>query len=280
MNGPPPATKVGGLPADSVPTDLVKLDNLARKGDWAALDREVGRLNLPGASPEVRGSLDALHAEAKYLGKLALLQDALSSGPGSRPPEAEEIAAALASLQGETGDAPLARRVQHELIARAEANGHPDLARKLRDVKLAAAKPEGVAPGPAPASGGKGPVPEADRAGPKPGPKETASKGLPPIGEKAAPSGKSSEEGVGEELNGQVSAHRAAATNHLLRLHDLTDGRKEKKEGDPDSRYEAEVKRALGRELTASERLLAREMRRQGKPPAACAEVLRDLAAR
>jgi hypothetical protein len=260
--------------------DLVKLGDLAGKSEWSTLDREIGRLKLPDTSPKVRGALDALHAEAKYLDQLALLQNSLSLQPGTREPDAEQVATALESLQGKTGDTPLARRVQNDLIARAKANGHPDLARKVRDVKLLAAKPEGGAPESAPALG-KTPVPEAPAGGPKPGPHEEPTKRLPSLGDKPAPSGKSSRERVGEELNEQVSAHRAVLTDHLLHLHDLTQGRKEKeKEGDPDSHYQAEVKRALGRELTASERMLAREMRRQGKPSAACAEVLRDLAAR
>jgi hypothetical protein len=265
-------------PADGAATELGKLSDLTQKGDWAGLDQAVGRLHLPDASPEVRGSLDALHDEAKYLRELTLLQDALSSGPGSRPPDADQVATALASLQGETKDTTLVGRVQEELIAKAEADGHPELARKLRDIKLVAAKPESGAPGSAPAAGGKIPVPEARGDGPRAGPKEPPGKGLPPLGEKAAPSGKSSEEVVRGELNERVSAHKAAVANQLLRLHDLTDGRKEKeKEGDADSRYEAEVKAALGRELTPSERILARQMRRQGKAPAASAEVLRDL---
>jgi hypothetical protein len=265
----------GGHEAD----DLAKLHDLVMKGDWASLSREAARLHLPNASPELRTSLDALHAEAKYLGDLDVLQTALSSPPRADAPEAGKIEAALVSLQGETKDPSLVRRVQHALATKAEAEGHLELARKVRDVKLAAPTPPDGRPGQAPQTGGKPPVPEAGSAGVRPEPKERPGAALPPLEGKPTPSGESNEK-VREALSTQASNHRARLAYHLLRLHDLTHHRKETEEGDADTRYEAAVKGALGRELTPSERILAREMRRQGKAPAASAEVLRDLAVR
>jgi hypothetical protein len=282
LDRPSPVIIAGGtLPGSSQEANgLTKLQDLAQQGDWAALGRETGGLRLPNDSPEVRGSLDALHAEAKHLDELERLRVALGPQPWPRPPEAVQIEAALVSLQGETKDTPLAGRVQAALAARAEAEGHPDLARKLRDVKLVTSTPQVAAPAPAPPAGGKLPVPEAGSAGVRTGPKEPPGAGLPPLEGEAAPSGGASSESVQEALNTQAGNHRARVAYHLLRLHDLTHHRKEAEEGDADSRYEAAVKGALGRELTPSERMLAREMRRQGKAPTASAEVLRDLPAR
>jgi hypothetical protein len=80
---------------------------------------------------------------------------------------------------------------------------------------------------------------------------------------------------VEEELNRYGGDCQAEAARHLHHLAELT-GTHEDKDSD-DSSYEADVQKALGRKLTASERALLPAMRKQGKKPGEAAAVLKGL---
>jgi hypothetical protein len=262
--------------AKPVPDELLKLQKLGPRGEWVEFNRQIDRLNLPDVSPEVREALGKLQAEAKQLHGLDVLQAAALAESGSKALDVTEITDSLAALQEGTKDPTLVDRVRLDLVAKAEAAGHPDVARKLRDIKLPSTGPGGASPGPPPASGGPLPTPEAGPGTVRPPPKESVREGLPPLPqEKPSPPGASSKAGVQEQLSRYASDRRAAMAYHLHRLAELT-GTYRDQDSD-DGSYEAEVRRALGRELTASERVLVRAMRKQGKRPGEAAALLKGL---
>jgi hypothetical protein len=259
--------------------ELGKVRALAARSDWAALDRRLAELPLTDAPADVRNCLGAARTEARQLRDLALLETVLSQR-WPKAPEVADLEAHLTALLDATKDPALVQRVGLDLAARAEAEGHVAVARRLRDFKLVAGPAEVRNPAP-PDAGVKLPVPEAEGTGVRPAPKEAVREGLPRLKPEAAAG--ASKAGVQEELREHAGTLRANLTLHLQQAGNLTHTLRGPERGtatrqDADDRYEAEVKGALGRELTASERVLARQMRQQGKSPAACAEVLRDLA--
>jgi hypothetical protein len=255
-----------------VPDELVKVQELGARGDWVELDRHIGRLKLPNASPELRESLNELRTEARRLRGLEVLQ-AAHEVPWGKVADEAEVEAALRSFQ--ENDPELAAQLRNDFVKSAEAGGCPDAARRLRDIKVRASDGGRGGPGQSPPEGGPLPTPEAGPGGVRPRPKEDAWEGLPPPQEKAAPSGPLAKLGVKEKLNQYADKHREAVTRHLLRLAKLNGTHKD--QDSDDGRYEAEVRRELGRELTASERALIRVMRKKGKKPSEAAALLKGL---
>jgi hypothetical protein len=146
----------------SVPDDLLKVQDLSARHDWAGLDRQIGRLNLSETRPEVRESLDKLRAAAQRLHELEMLQAALGR-PWSNPPDVPEVQTSLTSLLEGTKDPSLVDRVRLDLAAKAEATGHLEVARKLRDLRVGTPGPREDVPGRPPPGPGPLPTPEAPR---------------------------------------------------------------------------------------------------------------------
>jgi hypothetical protein len=124
------------------------------------------------------------------------------------------------------------------------------------------------------------PLPEADGGGVRPGVKEPAGPGLPPLGKgKASP--KTSSRDVKEEIGELIHTHNPLMDAHLHTLHHFSrqaqesaqDQGKEKQKEQP----RTAVKKLLGRDLTPAERILVTQMHRRGKKPAEMADILSKL---
>jgi hypothetical protein len=257
-----------------VSMELLKVQELGERGEWVALGRQIDGIDLAGASPPLRSSLGQLRAQAKELHALEVLQAGLAES-GTKDFNGAVIKASLALLQETSKDSPLVERVCRALIAKAEATGRPEVARELRDLKLGGSGPGETGPGQPPGGPPPLPTPGSGSEGVRPQLKERPGEVLPPLAEKTSSSTASPKATVGEELSRYASRRREEVAPHLPHPGELTSGHKD--HDSDEGTYEAEVRSALGRELTASERVLVRMMRKQGKKPAEVANLLKGL---
>jgi hypothetical protein len=178
---------------------------------------------------------------------LAELQE-LTRSRWEKPPDVARLRELLAQLP----DAGRARRLQHDLAAKAFLDGHPEQARSLlpdpgdpehaaallRDVKALVTgegpvkTDVGRAATPPPGEGGKTPrgpppappgvrllLPEGDGNGPRPGPSERATADLPPLGREVA-------EGLREQVREELARERGRVAEDAVRTRaHLTDVR-------------------------------------------------------
>src|SRR5262249_8260099 len=122
-------------------------------------------------------------------------------------------------------------------------------------------------------------LPEGNPEGVRPPPRESASAGLPEPEEEVV-STQRSYRTMNQEIRQHAALHQHELHLHLHTLHrysqqahDVGQEQDETKQESP----EAAVAKLLARELTASERILVRQMHQHGKRPEEMAKILRQL---
>jgi hypothetical protein len=243
-------------------SDLTKLQNaLEALAPLAVSGADVGTLPAP-----LREKIDGLRS-------LEELQSFLAKG-WRAPPEADALPKHLVNILKATNDAARVTRWQQELAARASQEGHPEVAKKLRDMKLAAAEGEAMnRPFP-------GLVPEGPAQSVKPGIKEPVGAGLPPLEEDVAATAQRVRTQISNTVGEIRVKYASPAAWHPVQSRQLAAGVREPARH-KDDRAEDEPERAvagiLGRSLTPAERSLVSAMSARGKKPADIATVLRGL---
>jgi hypothetical protein len=186
------------------------------------------------------------------------------AGSWEKAPDTATLARRLTDVQTATGDARLTMRLQGALIAKAEHEGHPAVARILRDLKLKDVSVQPLPPVPVP-----GLVPEPP-AGTLPGQYEAVWQGLPELKQPATRASRQ----LYQSLTAQVNWHHefrqtlSHSLTHLARhQHRLSGSWEEKNEKEQQARL-ASVQASLRRPLTPAERIIAADMVQWGKDAA------------
>jgi hypothetical protein len=275
--------------------------------DWPAMSQEVeAALATTLLNPTVKRELLAARTRLSSLKPLGELHDELAAGdfkkinpelveqlpePIQRPlrgllglkdlgadltrpwvkaPDSAVLARRLNDVHEATGSAQLTATLKGALITKAEREGHPTLARALRDVKLEDVPVNSASRAPAPP-----PVPEAP-PGTLPGQYESVWKGLPELRDPATKASRQLYQSVTAQLGFQQSLtlSQAQLALHLNRLI----GSQDRKEKEERRTTLTGVRTSLGRPLTPSERIIAADMIHRGKEAAAVtAELKRTL---
>jgi hypothetical protein len=275
---------------------LEQLQRLAIGRAWGDLaTRAVSAGAATGVAPEMRGSMEAVGARARQLLSRDELGIALDKHWGG-PPEVATLEQNVADLLDVTANGELATHVQRQLAFKAALEGHPEAAQKLlppgrlrltdeavlRDLK-AVVLGEGTADLGAAWSGppGGGAAPGVNPEGPagsyRPSPGESSKAGLPPLDEPAEPADRQfsrEEQGLRLRLD-----FLHACIHEARRRAEEKETRSDERDRPTGQPVDAgpEVARLLGRELTVAERILVRQMERQGKKTEEMAGILRAL---
>ena len=251
--------------------DLTLLQEALATG---SLQRDAGLVveNMP----------DSLQPSVRGLSSLVALQRIISK-PWHSPPDPDTLLEHLASIPHATGDASQAARWQHELARKAEREGHPQVAKKLRDMKSV----KGLEEHPPNKMGGEGMnrslpllVPEGPAEGVRPPIKESLQSDLPPLEEDVSATVKRARVRLSKSVGEQIEYDSLIAAHWLRMLHQFTGEVREsarQEERQKEEGTERAVARLLGRGLTASERILVGAMSAKGKKPADMATVLSNL---
>jgi hypothetical protein len=287
------------------PKVVQHLDHMTELGsqkNWTALGDSAQELLHTSSLPaELTVTVTAVGRQAKPLDVLENLE-ALVGKVDAELPSLTTLNRHLTTLAEATGDVRLARRCRQYLAFEAELKGQTDLARqlvgtdalvvgssraRLRDLKVsilgeanageAAAKSGRTAHGP-------GPIPEGPAEGLRPKVKEATKADLPPLKEEMAAADKQFRARLKEDLGKQKEMRQHYLQENAHLLHALTHRSKEDDEWRKKMESEeapATVARLVGRDLTATERLLVPKMLARGKRPAEIAQFLlkRDKAA-
>jgi hypothetical protein len=280
--------------------------HLANKGDWKALSHQLDTLGDLRVPPQVEGTLTSLKGSSRTLEKLDSLDGLVAGnnpaawskatklveGPNFaalRDPvrDLASLEALQASLKASWKQAPKLADVDNGLAAYGRVTGDPAKVAELRWKLACEASGQGhrdLALGLVP--NGRNPadlppvrplIPEA-APGTRPAVRESALAGLSEPENEVATAVAVSRRQVSEAVKtartqhtAQVNQHLNTLTNHLHRK----DREREEKRLPADP-----VAQALGRPLTASERILAQAMAGRGQGPAQIAATLRDLEAK
>jgi hypothetical protein len=230
-----------------------------------------GRRPLPARPEEVENLPPSLQTDLRALDAMDHLRAEVGS-PWSKDPDTARLKHDLDDLRAALPDDELPERFRAALADKAARDGRPEVARVLRDLK---APPPAK---PAEPPGLELPLPEGPGQGTAAPPREKLGADLPSLEEEAARTDRlirQRSRTALREQRGAEALHLSAAFRSDRPSGSRDDARPDEAE---DARYEAEVRRLLGRNLTDSERVLARRMRRQGKTAAEAANVLRTLA--
>jgi hypothetical protein len=278
---------------------LREIRALGLRQEWDRVANLVGKeLTLLEVTSPLRSDLSTVELQAKHLSNLEEVQT-LIGARWQKPPKVEDVERHLAGLLEATGDARLVTRVQRNLAFKAAWEGHADVAQKLlpagapdedaltvlRDLKtvILGEGNAGVRP---PGGGMHGPPapemplpPEGNPEGVRLPPRESVRAGLPEAEEETS-STKRSYRTMNQEIREHVALYRHELHLHLHTLHrysqqahDVGQEQDEKNQESP----EAAAAKLLARELTASERILVRQMHQHGKRPEEMANILRQL---
>jgi hypothetical protein len=260
--------------------------------DWVKVCSILENPKLPADVPAgLRDEVAGLNREAHCLRSLGALRDMVHQ-PWDKAPTADVLQQHLAQL-GEAADAAdLTANLRLYLAERAQLEGHPELARQLlgdkqagdtpglmRDLKaLGARVPPPAGPGGSRQDSALGPVqiPEAGREGFRPPVREAPKEGLPPLEELAAAE-KQARVAVLERIEQKAEIHWSQLHIHLYRLHQLR-AVTDRDPTDDDRKAQTAVEARVKRALSPAERILLRQLLRQGKDTDEAVRILAELA--
>jgi hypothetical protein len=201
--------------------------------------------------------------------------------PWRQAPDVNALNRDLADVFAVTENGPQVSRWREALAQRATQARHAEAATRLRDLKAAACPgvPGGEAGGTdAPRPGPGLQQPESPAAGVRAPVRGSVGEGLE---EDVAGTAKRLRTQAREKVSEQAAAGREQAQSYLHSIHHFSEAarrhsRQEDSKSDKDG-PEAQVARALGRPLTAGERILVGRLCAQGRTPAEVAGILRGL---
>jgi hypothetical protein len=278
---------------------LHEIRALGLRQEWDRVANLVGKeLTLLEVTSPLRSDLSAVELQAKHLSNLKEVQTLIGSR-WQKPPQVEAVEQRLAALLEATGDARLVTRVQRNLAFKAAWEGHAEAAQKLlppgapdedaltmlRDLKtvLLGEGEAGVRP---PGGGMHGPpapeqplLPEGNPEGVRQPPRESARASLPEPEEEPSSTLRSYRP-MDQEIRRHAGLHRHELHLHLDMLHRYSQQARDEGQQKDESKQEsseAAVAKLLARKLTASERILVRQMHQHGKRPEEMAKILGQL---
>jgi hypothetical protein len=294
------------LPTDALEKVPGRVDHLTEplNSDWLALSGGVDTaLRDPHLPLDVRANLLAVRHEVAPLKALAKLHTALEVGslpklnsevfdnipepvrrlwqgldgleeigttlarPWKGAPDPATLAQRLTNVNAATSDPRLTARLKGALIAKAKREGHPVLARTLRDLKIESVP---VGPPDPPRVPVLGLVPEAPGCT-RAGQVESVWEGLPELKDSATKASRHIYRRLTAQVRWHSEFHHSLAHTQVHLAIDLH------RQTEPDERRDREkrrdslaaVERGLSCRLTPAERIIAADMLRRGRSPEA-----------